>query len=968
MISLDGQTVSHYKILSQVGSGGMGVVYKAEDIRLKRIVALKFLPTELTSDPEAKERLVREAQTVSALQHANICVVHDVDETPQGQYFIVMEFYEGETLKSMIERGRMGVENVLDIAQQVAQGLAHAHAQGVIHRDLKSANVLITAEHTAKILDFGLAKFAGRTMLTRAGAVMGTPAYMSPEQVQGIDLDARTDIWSLGVIMYEMLSGKTPFRGDHESAMLYAIVNEEYQPLSSQRPDLPHELLEMVTRMLQKDRGSRYSSMLEVEEELSRLHAGRVRSTNILPPLRQIRRPKVALSLLLFLLVVVALAYRVIERNRSVGWARNVAVPEMIRLVDAGDWVSAFDLGTHAMEYIPSDSVLLKYLDESSWVISFTSSPAGAECRYKSYTDTSSAWVDLGTTPIVGRRVPRGTFRVEYRKAGYTTVDVLRSWVNKFSPLDTLRLNIRLDSLGGVAAGMVRIPGGEYQLYMPGMDNLRVMIPGDYFLDKFEVTNRQYKAFLDGGGYRNPKYWKYAFTRGGKTLTWAQGMAQFVDATGRPGPATWEVGSYPQGEGDYPVGGLSWYEAAAYADFAGKSLPTIFHWNKAAFPWLAASIIARSNFSDNGPVPVGSKQGVSVYGNYDMAGNVREWCWNLNNEKRFILGGGWNDHPYSFTDAYSQDPFDRSPTNGVRCMKVLRPIADTSLLVRPAVIARRDYAKEKPVSDRVFASYLRQYAYDRVPLRERIESVDTTNDWIKQCVTFTAAYDNERMMAYVILPRVAVPPYQTVVLFPGSEVIFARSSRVLRSLYYSFFVKSGHAFVFPIYKGTFERGDGFNSDTPNETNSYKEHVIKWVKDFSRVMDYIDTRPDLDTGKVAYYGVSWGGEMGGLIPAVERRIKVVILNVGGLDLHRSQPEVDPLNYVAHITIPVLMINGEYDQFFPVNLSQKPMYELLGTARKDKRQYIYEASHMVPYYLVAKQSLAWLDQYFGPVRLR
>jgi cephalosporin-C deacetylase-like acetyl esterase len=288
-------------------------------------------------------------------------------------------------------------------------------------------------------------------------------------------------------------------------------------------------------------------------------------------------------------------------------------------------------------------------------------------------------------------------------------------------------------------------------------------------------------------------------------------------------------------------------------------------------------------------------------------------------------------------------------------------------VLRPAEIARRDYSRETPVSDQVFNSYLRLYAYDKIPLRERIEATDSTNDWIRQFVTFTAAYGNERMMAYVILPRVASPPYQTVVLFPGSETIFSRSSKVLRAAYFNFFVKSGHAFVFPIYKGTFERGDGFNSDTPNETNSYKEHVIQWVKDFSRTIDYIETRKDLDASKVAYYGVSWGGEMGGLVPALEPRIKTVILNVGGLDLHKSQPEVDPINFVNRITVPVLMINGEYDQFFPVETSQKPMFELLGTPREHKKHYVYEASHAVPYHLVAKQSLEWLDRYFGPVKI-
>jgi serine/threonine protein kinase/formylglycine-generating enzyme required for sulfatase activity/dienelactone hydrolase len=962
-----GQTISHYRILEKLGEGGMGVVYKAEDVRLKRTVALKFLPPELTRDPEAKRRFLHEAQAASALQHNAICTVHDIDQTDEGQLFIVMDFYEGETLDRTISRGPLKVGDAVDIAVHIARGLIHTHAQGIVHRDLKPANVLITNARVVKILDFGLAKLAGHTMVTKAGSIAGTVAYMSPEQARGMDLDARTDVWSLGVVLYEMLGGKAPFRGEHDSAILYSIVNEEVQPLSTLRPDLNPELSRVVATMLQKDLDKRYASMSEVEKELSRLQAGEPPSKSALLTLRKLRRPVVAIPLVLLLLALLSLAYYAVDRSMKASWARNVALPELIRLADAGDWIPAFEIGTKAKETIPTDSVLSKYMDEVSWVISFTTEPPGAECRYKSYADSSSAWKSLGTTPIQGERVPRGAFRVQFVKDGLTTVDVLRSWANKASSQDTLRLRIRMDSTGAIPRGMVRVPGGTYQLYMPGMDNLRTVIPGDYFLDKAEVTNSQYKQFMESGGYRDRKYWTHDFMKGGKKLAWEEAMAQFVDATGRPGPATWEVGSYPQGKDDYPVGGLSWYEAAAYAEFAGKSLPSIFHWNKAAFPWYAADVISRSNFSGNGPVPVGSKQGLSFYGNVDMAGNVREWCWNLNDDKRFILGGGWNDLPYMFTDAYAQDPFDRSPTNGVRCVRYTEPIADTSLVLKPAQIAHRDYSKEKPVSDQIFRTYLRLYAYDRVPLRERIESTDSTGDWVRQCITFSAAYGNERMMAYVYLPRISSPPYQTIVLFPGSESIFERSSKVLRAGYFNFFVKSGLAFVFPIYKGTYERNDGFASDTPDETNRYKEHVIQWVKDFSRVMDYIETRKDLDTSKVAYYGVSWGGEMGGLIPAVERRIKVVILNVGGLDLHRSQPEVDPFNFVPRIKVPVLMINGEYDQFFPVDLSQKPMYELLGTPREDKKQYIFAASHMVPYFLVAKQSLAWLDRYFGPVNM-
>jgi len=242
-----GTTVSHYKILEHLGGGGMGVVYKAEDTKLKRTVALKFLPPDLTRDPEAKERFVHEAQAASALQHNNICNVHDIDESPDGQLFIVMDLYEGETLKKKIERGPLPVDQVVDIALQVAQGLSRAHEVGIIHRDIKPANIMVTNRGEVKIVDFGLAKLSGRTLLTKTGSTMGTAAYMSPEQARSEAVDARTDIWSLGVVLYEMLTGRRPFESNYEQALVYSILNEEPKVIREIRPDVS-ETLEKITR------------------------------------------------------------------------------------------------------------------------------------------------------------------------------------------------------------------------------------------------------------------------------------------------------------------------------------------------------------------------------------------------------------------------------------------------------------------------------------------------------------------------------------------------------------------------------------------------------------------------------------------------------------------------------------------------------------------------------------------------
>ena len=269
-----GHTVSHYKILEKLGGGGMGVVYKAEDLKLRRTVALKFLPPDLTRDQEAKERFIHEAQAASALQHNNICAIHDIDETPDGQLFIVMDCYEGETLKQKIERGLLPIDQAVAIAIQVAQGLCRAHEAGIVHRDIKPANIMLTNRGEAKIVDFGLAKLSGRTVLTKTGSTIGTAAYMSPEQARGEGVDARTDIWSLGVVLYEMLTGKRPFESEYEQALVYSILNQDARPMRELRPEVPEAIEKIWRRALAKDVKDRYQTAAELISDLESYRTG----------------------------------------------------------------------------------------------------------------------------------------------------------------------------------------------------------------------------------------------------------------------------------------------------------------------------------------------------------------------------------------------------------------------------------------------------------------------------------------------------------------------------------------------------------------------------------------------------------------------------------------------------------------------------------------------------------------------
>ena len=261
--SRTGMAVSHYEILEKLG-GGMGVVYKARDTRLDRLVALKFLPPHLSTDDEAKQRFIHEARAASTLDHPNICTIHDISETEEGQLFIAMAYYHGETLKKKITQGPLPIEEAHDYAIQIARGLSRAHEMGIVHRDIKPANVMVTDRGLAKVVDFGVAKAATDMGLTKTGTTLGTAAYMSPEQARGTGVDSRTDIWALGVVFYEMLTGERPFKGDYEQATIYWILNEDPEPIREIRPEVPESLAQVVETSLQKKVSERFQTMNEV--------------------------------------------------------------------------------------------------------------------------------------------------------------------------------------------------------------------------------------------------------------------------------------------------------------------------------------------------------------------------------------------------------------------------------------------------------------------------------------------------------------------------------------------------------------------------------------------------------------------------------------------------------------------------------------------------------------------------------
>ena len=265
-----GRTISHYRILEKLGAGGMGVVYKAEDTRLKRLVALKFLPPQAFGDPEEKARLIREAQAAAALDHPNICTVYEIGEA-EGETFIAMAYIEGQTLRDKIRHQGVTLDEALELAIQICHALQEAHGKGVTHRDIKSGNVMITEKGQVKIMDFGLAQLSGQTRITRPGTTVGTPAYMPPEQTRGDTVDQRSDLWSLGVVLYEMVTGRLPFKGGSEASVVHSVLYENPQPMGELRTGVPEELEQIVVKALSKRPGQRYQTAQDMAADVQSL-------------------------------------------------------------------------------------------------------------------------------------------------------------------------------------------------------------------------------------------------------------------------------------------------------------------------------------------------------------------------------------------------------------------------------------------------------------------------------------------------------------------------------------------------------------------------------------------------------------------------------------------------------------------------------------------------------------------------
>ena len=686
-----------------------------------------------------------------------------------------------------------------------------------------------------------------------------------------------------------------------------------------------------------------------------------------------LRRPSFAVPAAIALLVALAAAVWIWNRTAGARSAREEAVPRIGQLVELGDYEGAFALAGEAARSVPDDPLLRRLTPLFTATFSVATSPPDADVYVRIYGATDGEWRHLGRSPLTDVKVPRVPLRWRIEKPGFASAE--RATTSQDDNLGGRNIDVPLQESSAQTEGMVFVPGGPTNRTV----NLVTIAAPElkpYFIDRYEVTNKAFKEFVDAGGYSNPEYWQgLEFIKDGVQLTFEQAVVEFVDSTGRPGPATWEQGYYPNRRDDYPVTGVSWFEAAAYARFRGKSLPTVYHWTKAVVPdtempsSLAATSAPLSNFGSAGPEPVGAHQGVGPFGTYDMHGNVWEWIWNVAPDgDGWVLGGSWEDPPYSFNSARPVDRFARMEINGFRLMQAEEVQQD--LLGSVELLPERN-TNLQPVPDNVFEEYRAQFNYVSGDLNpSEPTTVETTEEWIKQRVVIDTV-NRERMPVFLFIPTDARvrPPLQALVYFPGIDRFLVPMNDAAVQVGFAampldYIVRSGRVLVAPVFQGSYER---FRApyDATDALRSQREWVDRrW--DIGRTIDYLMTREDIDASSIGYVGVSMGGSSALPLLALEPRFKTAVLLSGGLPFEGTPPITEPVNYVPRITLPVLMVNGRYDYRFTVDVAQQPLFDLLGTPVADKRHVILESGHgSLPRSQVVREVLDWLDKYLGPV---
>ena len=1026
-----GSNIGPYKLLQVIGEGGMGVVYMAEQTEpVKRRVALKLVKPDMDSK-SVLARFDAERQALAMMDHPNVAKVFDAGTSQSGRPYFVMELVKGIPITKYCDEHRLNCRERLELFTRVCHGIQHAHQKGIIHRDLKPSNVLVAEydhDPVVKIIDFGVAKATNQelteqTLFTQFGQIIGTLEYMSPEQAKlnQMDIDSRSDIYSLGVLLYELLTGIKPFEKERfkKSGIdeILRIIREEEPPRPSTRlsshdslPSLaarrntdPGKLAGMlrndldwiVFKAMAKERSDRYQTADLLATDIQRHLSYQpilARRPSISGRFRRfVKRNQfaVTVSVLIFAVTSALITLGIFVRQSQIrhaqqqadlnasqaekeriekqakdrAHAQQVIIPRIRELVEARRPVEAFLLANEVQELLADDRAYQELRKEMTVTVSFHIKPDGTTVSYRDAENPNGTWVVAGQTPLIDVELPNGDLRFRYTCDGFISAEFQK----RFPAFLQYSAHQKLVPIDQKIAGMTLIPGASAQFWNGLPEDI-----SSFYIDRHEVTNDEFREFVAAGGYANPKFWEgLVFNRDGKQVTWKEAVKTFVDRSGRPGPAFWTNGVPPEGKQDYPVTGVSWFEAMAYAKFRNKSLPTVSHWRRAAQCQQPGIMTVLSNYSQAGPSMRGEHDGIGDFEVYDLAGNAKEWCFNQFGENQNCLcGGAWNEADYSVSFVDRDSPWSRKKTHGFRCVQYQSKDAPENLTRNPYSEPTRvfDGLERKPVE-----TLAKWYEYDRnLPLNiEKIQSdsANPSSEFKHEIIRIDAAYNNERFNVHLLIPRQVKERYETVIWVPGMDAwqntsTFDPIERIYRDPFKLNLLRTGRIICIPVLEETFERGNGTSilEQSKNTPLSFRDNTIRACKDVSRTVDYLWTRPDVHTKRIVYYGISWGGCLGNANVVTNQRIAAMVLvSTGYSEGLKDLPAINPYQFAPHVKIPVIMINGTTDPVFPVQSHQKPMFEDLGSSQKEHSLLL--AGHIPPPDKVTEMIDSWLTKIFN-----
>ena len=658
-----------FRVEEELPAGGMSRIFLATEQSLNRRVVVKVLPPNMTSEVSSA-RFRQEMELLARLQHPHILPILTSGTRAELLYY-VMPFVAGESLRHRLsEHGQLPVTDALRILTEVADALGYAHSLGVLHRDIKPENILLEGRH-AVLADFGVARALvdARTggRLTATGVAVGTPGYMSPEQVSGDVIDARADLYALAVVGYEMMSGKPPFEGPTAQAILTAHLVTPPLPLTEIRPEVPAHVSRAISQALSKQPEDRFPTAQEFADALGRDHRE--------VPAPPVRPRRTVWYLGAGAVLLAAVAWGVLGPR---GTAIPAGVLSDIRVAaDSGrlDAIAAL-LDSAGAEI--SHRGLRTVASRVAGSLQVSSTPPGAEVAIARATPLAGfatrSFRPIGTSPIAATALVAGEYAVRMTRGGFAP----SYFVTRIGPGGEQAVQVALEPPDSALGAVVRISAGRSPV-----DGSTVP---EFLLTQFEVTNEQFQRFVSAGGYSDLSHWSATMVIGDRSVPAADALGRFVDRSGLPGPRTWEGGKYPAGRGDHPVTGVSWYEASAYARWAGGVLPSGHQWWRAAYgdslsiyPWGndAADAQYRANLEGVEATPVGSYPlGVSRFGAMDLAGNVREWLADAvpGGARYLAAGGSWQD-PVYMADLAHAEGFPPSYASGTIGFRVARPVS-----------------------------------------------------------------------------------------------------------------------------------------------------------------------------------------------------------------------------------------------------------------------------------------------------